>query len=76
MKKRNHSPCSLCAGQGWKLGLTWAARAAGEGKSMRVQMRCHFIDALGHFVQCWVVGLAFAHTGRKELDPEDAPLFP
>lgn len=43
---------------------------------MSVQMRCHFIDALGHFVQCWVVGLAFSHMGRKELDQEDAPLFP
>lgn len=40
-------------------------------------MRCHFIDdALGHFVQCWVVGCDFPHAGPKVPDPEDAPLFP
>lgn len=64
------------AGDG-EVGLTWAAGAAGRGKSMNVQMRCHFIDdASGHFVQCWVVGRAFPHSGPKVPDPEDTPLFP
>lgn len=49
------------------LGPTWAAGATGRGKSMSVQMYCHFIDdALGHFVQCWVAGCARLPTHRTE----------
>lgn len=60
--------CILCL-PAWDggLGLTWAAGAAGRGKSMSVQMRCHFIDdASGYFVQCWVAGHALLHAGQKE----------
>lgn len=57
-------------------GLARAAGAVGRRKSMRVQMRCHFIDdASGHFVQRWLQN-AISHTrGGRSWISEHAFVF-